>query len=771
MKNKLNHFLFILLLFFTTQAHSNPIEKITFIGLNTTIESSIVDVLSFSTGQNYTAENSNQIIKELFGTGYFSDIDVQRIANELIITVKENPFIKFFNISIDEPNPWTNWITPQEQLFTQEKLQELIKENKLNSGNIFSQNEFDKFLSSLNDQYISSGFYNVKIIDEIQIDVENRVTVELSINQGKKAKVASMSILGSEKYTEKELLKLFKVGEADNILFNVFTKRDEYNAKKFEEGIQALNNHYLNSGFLDFKILSVDNNLNENNQEINIVIQVAEGIQFKFGDLTFSGEKGGLSSEKLNSYFSLKKDDIFNRQIIINDIQKIIDLYSDQGYAFVDVNPITKDFLDTISVDINISLNKKVYINRIVISGNTRTQDEVIRREIGIAEGGLYSRTTIKNSILKLRRLGYFSDVQMSISEINGVKDKLDLFFEVEETKTGSLSFSISHSNNYGIAIGTGIKEKNIFGTGNTLNADFKIADSYKRASFYFENPFFNENGHSINYGAFLSEIDDDDIMKDSYEVSSKGLNFGYGVPLTEATRVNTNLEYSKNDIKCGTNFSLSDYELSQCSIKSNDEFKISLNWSENTLNNYMYPTEGRSNKIDFDIALPIADYKYYKIDANHTSYTPLSDNLTLKINGNLGIASGYGSKELPFYKRYFAGGSGSVRGFGSRSLGPVYTNTKAKGGELSILGSANLIAPASFFNDSKNMRVSAFIDAGNIFEKSSNIDLSDIRMSTGFGFAYLSPIGSIGAFISTPIIKKDGDIIEDFGFSLGTGF
>ena len=288
MKNKLNHFLFILLLFFTTQAHSNPIEKITFIGLNTTIESSIVDVLSFSTGQNYTAENSNQIIKELFGTGYFSDIGVQRIANELIITVKENPFIKFFNISIDKPNPWTNWITPQEQLFTQEKLQELIEENKLNTGNIFSQNEFDKFLSSLNDQYISSGFYNVKIIDEIQIDVENRVTVELSINQGKKAKVASMSILGSEKYTEKELLKLFKVGEADNILFNVFTKRDEYNAKKFEEGIQALNNHYLNSGFLDFKILSVDNNLNENNQEINIVIQVAEGIQFNFGDLTFS---------------------------------------------------------------------------------------------------------------------------------------------------------------------------------------------------------------------------------------------------------------------------------------------------------------------------------------------------------------------------------------------------------------------------------------------------------------------------------------------------
>jgi outer membrane protein insertion porin family len=771
MKNKLTHFLVILLLFFTNQSYSNPIEKISFIGLNTTIESSVIDVLSFRAGQNYSVESSNLIIEELFGTGYFSDISVQRVSDELIITVKENPFIKFFNFSIVEPNPWTNWMAPQEQLFTQEKLQERIEELNLNNGSIFSQNVFDKFISSLNDEYIFNGFYNVKIIDDIEIDAENRVEIELSINQGNKVKVASMSIIGAEKYTENELLNLFKVGEADNMIFNIFTKRDEYNSKKFDEGIQALNNYYLNSGFLDFKISSVDSNLNENNQEINIVIKISEGIQFKFGDLTFSGEKGGLSSEKLKSYFNLKKGDIFNRQIMVDDIQKIIDVYSDQGYAFVDVNPITNDFLDNINVDINISLNKKVYINRIVISGNTRTQDEVIRREIGITEGGLYSRTNLKNSILKLRRLGYFSDVQMSISEIDGAKDKLDLLFEVEETKTGSLSFSISHSNNYGIAVGTGIQEKNIFGSGNTLNADFKIANSYRRASFYFENPYFNESGHSINYGAFLSEIDDDDIMKDSYEISSKGLNFGYGLPLTETTRINTNFEYSKNDIKCGTSFSTSDYELSQCSIKNNDEFKLSLNWSENTLNNYMYPTEGRKNQIDFDIALPVADYKYYKIDAGHTSYTPLSDNLTLKINGNLGMASGYSNRDLPFYKRYFAGGSGSVRGFGSRSLGPVYKNGKTKGGELTILGSANLIAPAFFFNDSKNMRVSAFVDAGNIFEKSSSLKLDEIRMSTGVGFAYLSPIGALGFYWTTPLLKKSGDTIENFSFSLGTGF
>jgi outer membrane protein insertion porin family len=204
---------------------------------------------------------------------------------------------------------------------------------------------------------------------------------------------------------------------------------------------------------------------------------------------------------------------------------------------------------------------------------------------------------------------------------------------------------------------------------------------------------------------------------------------------------------------------------MDQCLINNNDEVNLQLSWSESSLNDFMYPTDGRNNKLDFSIALPVADYKYYKFNASHSSYRSISDTLTLKLTGDLGIASGYGSKELPFYKRYFAGGAGSIRGFEKRSLGPQYTNNTAKGGEFSILGSVNLITPAFFLKDSKNMRVSAFIDAGNIFEKTSNIDLGDIRMSAGFGFAYLSPIGPIGAFISTPILKKAGDDIEGIWF------
>jgi len=184
-----------------------------------------------------------------------------------------------------------------------------------------------------------------------------------------------------------------------------------------------------------------------------------------------------------------------------------------------------------------------------------------------------------------------------------------------------------------------------------------------------------------------------------------------------------------------------------------------------------MYPTQGVSNSLNLGVSLPLGDYKYFNISADHTSYAPINTTTTLKLTGNLNLSKGYGGKALPFYKRHFGGGSGSVRGFGNKTLGPLYPNGKAKGGEISILGSANLITPAFFFEDNEKMRMSAFIDAGNIYEKTSNIKLGDIRMSAGFGFAYLSPIGSIGAFISTPILKKSGDIIEEFGLSIGTGF
>tara|TARA_B110000914_G_scaffold52617_1_gene45340 strand:+ start:148 stop:2463 length:2316 start_codon:yes stop_codon:yes gene_type:complete len=771
MKNKFNSLSALLFLFLTTQTYSNPIDKINFIGLNNSSESKLLEILPFTIGQNFSTYASDQIIDSLFKTGLFENISIIKNKNSLDITLKENPNIKYFEIKLNTGSGFSNWLKNEKNHFTAEVLNEQLADNQLVTGNIFTERKLEDFILLIKSNYSESGYYNSQITQNIEIDSQNRAGIQLNITQGKRATIDSFGISGAEKFSENELLKLFKIGEADMALINYFTNKDEFTDSKLRNGIDLMTQTYFDSGYLDFKILNVETSLNENKEKISINVKVSEGIQYKLGDVSFEGEIGNISLNDLNNIITMNKGDIFNRNLIIDNIQSLTNLYADQGYAFVEINPIVSEFLDSVDISFEMSLNKITYINRITISGNTRTQDEVIRREIGVLEGGLYSRSILKNSLNNLRRLGYFSDVQISTSEVEGMSDKININFTVEETQTGAISFSMSHSNNYGISFGAGIKEKNIFGSGNTLNAELKISESFNKISVYYMNPNFNDEGHSISLGAFKSEINDDDIAVNSYEIDSTGFNAGYGVPLKNDTRINAGLEYSKNKIKCSALFAGPDYESSQCATSNNDEFKLTTTWNQDTLNNYLYPTEGVNNSLAAGISLPLGDYRYINISADHSSYTPVNTATTLKLTGNFNLSKGYSGKELPFYKRHFGGGSGSVRGFGNKTLGPLYANGKAKGGEISILGSANLITPAFFFEDSDKMRMSAFIDAGNIYEKSSSIKLGDIRMSAGFGFAYLSPIGSIGAFISTPILKKSGDVIEDFGFSLGTGF
>ena len=771
MKNKFIRYSIILFLFFTTQVLSNPINSINFIGLNNTSESTLLKIIPFKIGQNFSSDVSDKIIESLFKTELFENIRIIKNKNSLNITLNENPNIKFFEIKLNKGSGFSNWIKNEKIHFNSEILNTHVSENLLAAGSIYTKRKLEDFVLLLKSKYFEAGYYSVEINQNVEIDSQNRAGIDLSITQGDKATIDSFSISGAENYSEKELLKLFKIGEADMALINYFTNKDDFTESKLKNGMDLMTQTYFDSGYLDFKIADFQSDLNESKDKISINIDISEGIQYRLGDVSFEGELGNISLNTLKTTISMDKGDVFNRNLIINDIQSLTDLYADQGYAFVEVDPITSEFLDSVNINFKIFLNKKTYINRITISGNTRTQDEVIRREIGVSEGGLYSRSQLKDSLLSLRRLGYFSDVQISTSEVKDMSDKIDINFTVEETQTGSVSFSMSHSNNYGISFGAGIEEKNIFGSGNTLNAQLKVSKSFNKVSFYFMNPNFNDEGHSVSIGAFRSEIDNDEVATNSYEIDSTGVNFGYGLPLSDNTRINAGLEYSKNDIKCSDLFAGSSYESTQCASKSNDEFKANISWSENTLNNYMYPTEGVNNSITAGISLPLGDYRYFNLQADHSSYQPINSSTTLKLTGNFNLSKGYSGKKLPFYKRHFGGGSGSVRGFGNKTLGPLYPNGKAKGGEISILGSANLITPAFFFEDNEKMRMSAFIDAGNIFEKSSNIKLGDIRMSAGFGFAYLSPIGSIGAFISTPILKKDGDTIEDFGFALGTGF
>ena len=761
MKNKIIQISIIIGLLFSVQVGAAPIKNIELSGLDVIPDSTVLNYLPVSAGDEITGATSDQIIKTLFATGFFSDVVVSIEIDTIYVALVENAHIKYIDV-----------LDYTDKVLNSDTVNSTLGALGLSSGEVYNKRNLFEAISAFKAMYIAEGFYNIEIEQNIDLDLQNRIGIELVITEGKRAKIGSMNINGSVVHTEDELLDLFDIGVAGNFLINFFTDKDRYTDKALNNGLEKLRSLYSNNGYLDFSINSVNTTLSDDKETINIAIEVAEGAQYTLGNLTFSGNLGNQSADNLLALFSLNSGAIFDRQQLVNSIQKINYLYADQGYAHADVNPITEEdsASNSIHLNVNITLNKKAYINRITITGNTRTQDEVIRREIGLSEGGLYSASAISESLNKLRRLGFFSNVTLQTSRLADTPDKIDLNFVVQETKTGALSAGVSHSQSFGMSLNAGIRENNFLGSGNTLNAELQYSETFKKLSFYFEDPYFNNEKHSINYGVFVSSIDDNEVSQDSYQINSKGFSLGYGVPLTENARLNAKLQYSNNSITCGSTFAGANYESAQCAYDSRNEIKLNLNWTESTLNHYMYPTEGKSNTFNIDLGLPLGDYQYIKIDANHRSYKPLNNNLTLKLTGDLGIATGYGSEALPFYKRYFGGGSGSVRGFKSKTLGPVYPNGNPKGGEFSILGSANIISPITFIDDSENMRMSVFVDVGNVYENIS-LDLGELRMSTGVAFAYMSPIGAIGIYTALPLLKKSGDVTEDFAVSLGTGF
>ncbi|RUM78526.1 MAG: outer membrane protein assembly factor BamA, partial [Candidatus Thioglobus sp.] len=417
------------------------------------------------------------------------------------------------------------------------------------------------------------------------------------------------------------------------------------------------------------------------------------------------------------------------------------------------------------------------YINRITITGNTRTQDGVIRREIGLSEGSLYSNSELNESVKKIRRLGFFSDVKMNVSKLKNTTDKINIHFDLAETKTGQMSIGVTQSNSAGTSFNFGIQEKNFLGTGNTLNVSFSSSKAVTTGSFYFEDPYFTDDKSSISYGVFSKTLDGLELVSNAYKIDESGVTLGYGIPLTETTRVNSKLRVSKRDLTCTDTFKLDEPE--QCPAIGNEinetDVNLNLNWSGSTLNQAYNPTEGSKNSLDFSVSLPMSDYRFYKLNASHKKYQAINKNLTLKIRGNVGLAQGYGGKEVPFFERYYGGGSSSIRGFKFNSLGPTYSNLgqsgNAKGGELSILTGASIISPMKFIKDSDNMRMSAFIDAGGIYDKTSSFTFDELRMSTGVAFSWLTPIGPLGIYAAKPLIKKSNDETTTFEFTIGSTF
>jgi len=756
-------FLFFILAFFSQKIFAENIKFITIDGLNTISRGTVLNYLPVEVGDDIKESDLPIIANELNKTDFFSKINLTLRTEALHINLEENPTIKFIDYKNYENNSVLN----------SDIIDDINKNFALQPGKIFVSKKLEKLLTQLITLYKRKGFYSAKISPVTKIDENNRIGIELLFEEGEKSLINDFRILGSKNFSEEDLLESFNIGKPDIFFINYFTEKDNFSYEELEAGIRKIETLYLNKGFLDFEI-SKKNILHNNvNNSIDIEINISEGRQYKISKIIFDTSLSAELEKKLRSFFDINDGDYLNRIKILSGTNKVSEFFQNKGYAFTRVESKVLNISKSGFVDIQILINDNVqtYIDRIEISGNNRTQDDVIRREFSLLEGQIYSKKQLDESIKKIKRLGFFSDVSYELKRNAKFPDKLKLVIEVVETKTGEISIGLSHSNSTGAAINAGISQNNILGTGNIFNASISNSDAVKEFSMYFKDPYFNNMNHSLSYGFFNKSLDASNLDAANYSIDESGFNLGYGIPMDSNSNFSTEAKFSSLDLTCGSDLK-NIYEVNDCASSDDLDTKFSFTYSSNSLNDFYFPSEGVRNIITTSIAVPLGDFKYYQLEASHRSYYPVLDDKTFKISSRLNFASGYGGKELPFFKRYFEGGSSSIRGFDFNSLGSKYSNDKPKGGEISFVSSLGISSNLNALGiENPNMRGIFFADAGSISDNLNNFDINDLRASVGVQFSWVTPIGPLGFNFANPVLKKEGDSTKSFSFELGSKF
>ena len=755
---------FITFLVISFSSFSEVIKKIDISGISNIDRGTILNYLPLEVGDDFDLNNSYKVRNSLMKTDLFSDVSLSFNNGVFLIHLSENPTIKFV-----EFNDY------KEDLVLSEKIIELLQDNsQIKVGKIFTEQNFKRLLDEIKALYINNGFYGAEISTKRLVDQSNRVGIELNIKDGEPSKIKEFITSGNSYYDNDFIIDLFDIGTPDWFLINYFSERDQFKKSEFEAGLERVKSKYLESGFLDVKVTGSVFDVNDKNTSISLKVNIVEGKQYFIDSIEWSGDIENIEKSKLINTFKVKSGEIFSRSKILKGANKVKDLFSNIGYAKSSVTTSLKpsDKENFLKLLVRVEKKDKMYVNRIEISGNNTTQDDVIRRKLLILEGQEFSQSQLDESVKNIKRLGFFSDVKIQTKISSKNSDKFDIFITVEETKTGEFSIGLSHSNASGAAFNTGIQQNNILGTGNVFNAKFVSSQAVEELRFYYKNPYFTNDGDSISYGLFTKSTDAAELDISSYLLDETGVTLGYGIPLSKTSNIFAENTISDLSLTCSEKYSGVLYEQQQCLDNKSLDFNLSLNYTNNSLNDFYNPTKGMKNVLTSAIALPVGDFKYYKIESKNSYYQPIFDDSTILTKLNFQLAQGYGNEDLPFFRRYFGGGASSVRGFDFNSLGTKYPDLKAKGGEVSLLSSFAIISPANIVGiDNDNIRLSAFLDAGSIVEKASNFDLSDIRASSGLAASWLTPIGPIGIFFAKPLIKKTSDTTETFSFELGTSF
>jgi outer membrane protein insertion porin family len=732
-------------------------------GIQRTEPGTIFTYLPVKVGEEMNDALASESIKTHYKTGFFKDVRVEAEGNILVVTVQERSSIAQINLSGNKSFPTDKMIVG-------------LAQTGLAEGQILDKSQLDNAVQEIKRQYLSQGKYAAEVETVVTPLERNRVAVRFEIDEGEVSKIRGINIVGNTAFTSETLKDDFLLSTPNWMSW--WNKDDQYSKQKLNADLESLKSFYLNQGYLEFNIDSTQVSITPNKEDIYITINVTEGQKYTISEIKVAGDTIIPDSE-IEKLIYTKAGDTFSRQRITASSEAISNRLSNEGYAFSNVNPVPEiDKENNIAAfTFFVDPGKRVYVRRINVMGNTRTKDEVVRRELRQLESAWYNESKIKRSKERLIRTAFFSDVNVETPAVAGTTDQVDMNVSVVEQSTGSVQFGAGLSSNEGVVFGITVNQNNFLGTGNRVNAQINTGKVNTTYSLSFTNPYYTPDGISRGFDIYRRDVDTSSLSTSSYNTSSYGGGVRFGIPITERDGYNFGLAIDFTEVELGVDSPIQ--YVNFCSPKltcTSNSVVGSGSWYHDSRDSIQFTRNGVLQRLSAEVSLPVLDLQYYKINYKHAWFNNFYKDFTIMLNGEIGYADTYGGKKFPFFKNYFLGGVNSVRGYDNGSLGPrdIQPSTGQEfsvGGTKKILGNAELFFPVPFIGESNQFRMSAFFDAGNVFTDDTGYKLSELRYSTGLGISWLSPFGPLKLIYAKALNEEKGDNTQTIQFQLGTTF
>ena len=727
-------------------------------GIQRTEAGTVFSYLPVKVGDTLDDEHAAAAIHALFATGFFKDVHLEVEQGVLIVLVRERPAIASVNINGVKDFPL-------------EQLQANLKAVGLAEGRIFDKSALDKAGQELKRQYVARGKYGVTVKTTVSDLERNRVAVSFDVVEGDTSKIKQINIVGNRVFSEKKLRGLMELNTTKWPSW--FRSADQYSKPKLAADLETLRSFYLDAGYLEFSLDSTQVSITPDKKDIYITINLTEGDKYTVSEIKLSAPQNVLPHQKMREMIGLHPGDVFSRKALTDSTKKIGEYLGDEGYAFANVNAVPE--LDKekhqAAFTFNVDQGPRVYVRRIEVTGNAKTRDEVIRREFRQMEGAWFATSKIKKSKQKVDRLDFFSEVNIETLPVPDTTDQMDVSLAVKEKATGDFSIGAGISSGEGLVLTSSITQRNLFGSGNMLSAQVNTSKTNQIYSVSYTNPYYTDDGVSRGFDVYKRNVNSSKTAISQYRSSTMGAGVRFGVPIGDDESIHyglsaENTQLSLNDVSPQR---FKDYV--NVFGASTTNLLATIGWTNDTRDSAIYTTEGTVQGAFIEIALPISDQRYYKLTYQHQWFHTLGRDVTLYLNGEAGSGYGYGGKPLPFFKNFYAGGPGSVRGYESNSLGPRDLNNSALGGNKRIVGNAELLLPMPGMAEERSVRLSAFLDGGAVYGESSLAGTSGLRYSAGVAVTWISPIGPLKISYGIPLNSKVADKVQRTQFTLGTIF